>query len=303
MANDLIVSPPVPATRPRRTVPAIVFGNRPTTIAKRLTVMLAAAAFVYFAVIGNLMQRIDADLALTRPVPVEGGSAAIDAAAGLIEREVRTHRWSVNDPIFFPTDFHDNMPSFQRGIGRAVSRFIMEYESKIGRSRGSSAIDSDLERAVGLLQFPPDIWLFDFRQSLLPVQASGTQYLAAIDALDAYNRRVAEGTAPYELRADALALLLQRVAGDLGARGAVIDAHLREGGFIFDTRADDLFYVNKGMIYGYYMMLSGLGSDFDALTSRRSARRFMPIRASSRSDSRSSAAMIPIMSRSSSDSS
>lgn len=265
MANDLILRPQLPATRPRRSVPGLVFGTRPKTVAKRLTVMLAAAVLLYFGVAGNLMNRIDADLDFTRPVPVEGGSAAINAAAGLIEREVSTNRWSVNDPAFYPTAFHDNMPNFQRGIGRAVGRFVMEFESQIGRMRGSSAIDRDLERAVGQLQYPPDIWFFDFRQSLLPVQTSGSQYLAALDALDAYNARVATRAAPFEVRADALAITIQRLAADLGARTAAIDAHLRADGFIIDTAADDLFYVNKGMIYAYYHMLSGLGTDFEEL--------------------------------------
>jgi len=265
MANDLILRPQVPATRPRRTVPGIVFGTRPKTIAKRLTLMLAAATVLYFGVLGNLMHRIDADLDFTRPVPIEGGSAAINAAAGLVEREVRANRWSVNDPAFYPTAFHDNMPNFQRGISRAVGRFVMEFESQIGRMRGSSAIDRDLERAVGLLQYPPDVWLFDFRQSFLPVQTSDGQYRAALDALDAYNTRVAARAAPFEGRPDALAITLQRLAADLGARAAAIDAHLRKGGSMIDTTADDLFYVNKGMIYAYYHLLNGLGSDFDGL--------------------------------------
>jgi hypothetical protein len=265
MANDLIVQPGVPATRPRRSVPALVFGSRPVTIARRTTLMLIAAGILYFGVIGNLMHRIDADLDFSRPVPVEGGSAAINAAAGLIEREVRTYRWSVNDPSFYPTAFHDNMPNFQRGVGRAVGRFVMEFESQIGRMRGSSAIDRDLERAVGFMQYPPDVWVLDFRQSLLPVQTSGSQYLATLDALDAYNARVATGTAPFETRADALAITVQRLAADLGARAAEVDAHVRADRGLIDFAADDLFYVNKGMIYAYYHMLRGLGTDFDTL--------------------------------------
>jgi hypothetical protein len=95
--------------------------------------------------------------------------------------------------------------------------------------------------------------------------SSGSQYLAAVDALDAYNARVATGTAPFETRADALAITVQRLAADLGARAAEVDALVRADRGLIDFAADDLFYVNKGMIYAYYHMLRGLGTDFDTL--------------------------------------
>lgn len=265
MANDLIVRPQLPISQPKRSVPAIVFGTRPVTIARR-TLYFAAAVFVaYFGVLGNLMHRLDADPDFAPPNAVVGGSHAVNMTAGLIERETVTHRWSVNDPIFFPTAFLDNMPNFQRGLIRSISRFTTELEDQFGRLRGSSAIDPDLERAAGLLQFPPDVWLFDFEQSLLPVQPADTQYQAALRSLNAYNERVASGSAPFERRADALAMAVQRIASDLGSRAALVDEHVRRDGFIIDFVSDDVFYFNKGMTYGYYLMLRELGRDFEQL--------------------------------------
>ncbi len=263
MGNELIVRPQVPARRPEVSLPARIFGKRPVTVIKRSTVMLATVVALYFAGVGNWMHRIDADLSFTPPQPVEGGSHAVDMAAALIERETVTHRWTPNDPIFFPTAFHDNMPNFQRGLMRAVSRFTMELESQIGRLRGSSAIDRDLERAVGLLQFPTDVWIFDFDQSFLPVQPADTQYIAALSALRNYNERVARGVASFETRADALAMTLERMADELGSRAAVVDEHVSADGFIIDFVSDDIFYFNKGMAYASYLLLRELGRDFD----------------------------------------
>lgn len=265
MANDLIIRPQVPATRPNPSLPGIIFGTKPRVIFKRSFLMLAAAFVLYFGVIGNLMHRIDADLDFTPPAPVEGGSHAINMAEALIYREVNTHRWTANDPIFFPTAFHDNMPNFQRGLMRAVSRFTLEMENQIGRLRGSSAIDQDLERATGLLQFPTDVWLFDFDQSFLPIQPADTQYQAAARALRAYNTRVAQGLAVFETRADALAITIERMAGELGARAALVDDHVSQDGFIIDFVSDDIFYFNKGMAYATYLLLRELGQDFEAV--------------------------------------
>lgn len=263
MANDLIIRPQVPAKRPKTTLPGLVFGTRPSVIAKRSILFLATLFVLYFGVLGTLMHRIDADLDFSPPNPIEGGSHAVNMAEALILRETVENRWTANDPVFFPNAFHDNMPNYQRGMMRAISRFTMELENTIGRLRGSSAIDSDLERATGLLQFPTDVWLFDFDQSLLPIQPADTQYEAAARALRAFNTRVARGLAVFETRADALALTVERMAGELGARAALVDDHVSRDGFIIDFISDDIFYFNKGMAYASYLLLRELGHDFE----------------------------------------
>ncbi|WP_201157770.1 DUF2333 family protein [Rhodobaculum claviforme] len=265
MANEVIVRPQLPVPSPRRSVPALVFGTRPTTIAKRGTFYVVALVVLYFGVIGNLMHRIDTDLDFVPVNAVEGGSHAVNMAAGLIKRETVTHRWIANDPAFYPTAFLDNTPNFQRGLMRAVSRFTIELEDQVGRLRGSSAIDPDLERAAGLLQFPTDVWFFNFEEGFLPVQPADHQYRVAMRALEAYNARVAAGQAVFETRADALAAIVQRIASELGARAALTDAHLRRDNFVLDFVADDIFYFNKGVAYGNYLLIRELGRDFAAL--------------------------------------
>lgn len=269
MGNELIIRPQVPAKRPETSLPGLVFGTRPRVIVKRAFWMLVGVFVLYFGVFGNLMHRIDANLDFTPPAPVAGGSHAVNMAEALIAREVMTHRWTANDPVFFPTAFHDNMPNYQRGMMRAISRFTLELENQIGRLRGSSAIDSDLERASGLLQFPTDVWIFDLDQSFLPVQPAETQYEAAARALRAYNTRVARGMAIFETRADALAMTVDRMASELGSRAAIVDEHVSADGFILDTVADDIFYLNKGMAYASYLLLRELGRDFETVIAQQ----------------------------------
>ena len=263
MANDLIVRPQLPVPRPRRSVPALVFGTRPTTIAKRSTLYVVLLVVFYFGVIGNLMHRIDTDITFVPPNAIEGGSHAVNMAAGLIERETVTHRWIANDPFFFPSAFLDNTPNFQRGLMRAVSRFTIDLEDHVGRLRGSSAIDPDLTRAAGFVQFPTDQWFFNFEESWLPVQPADSQYRAAMRALNAYNLRVAAGLAVFDTRSDSLAFMVQRIAGELGSRAATVDDHLRDSNWLINFVSDDIFYFNKGMTFAYYLMLRELGNDFE----------------------------------------
>ena len=74
MANDLIIRPQLPAKRPTHSVPALIFGTRPGTIAKRSALYLVAVLVLYFGVLGNIMHRIDADLDLPRPTRSRGAA-------------------------------------------------------------------------------------------------------------------------------------------------------------------------------------------------------------------------------------
>jgi hypothetical protein len=265
MPNDTLASSSLPVPQPRRKVARAILGKKPATVALRGSAIVAALFVGYFGVVGNLMNRVDADTDFTPVAVADGGSASVAMAAALIRRETVENRWSVNDPAFFPTVFHDNMPNFQNGILRGVSRFVMALESQIGRTRGSSAIDANLGRAVGMLQYPADVWMFDFRQSMFPVSPSDQQYRAALEALEAYNARVASGGAVFERRTDTFALTLQAMAAELGARTAEVDEHLRRDTFIIDGVTDDIFYFNKGQVYAIYLLLREMGRDFETI--------------------------------------
>ena len=225
---------------------------------------------LYYVVGAAWVHRIDDDPTCAPADVPPGGSRAVAVAAALVEREVDVHSWTANDPFFLPGAVLDNMPNYQQGIIYALSRFGNALTEQLARSRGTSAVDPDADRAAGLLRYPGDIWLFDFDTSLAPTASSESQYRAAYRALRAYNQRVADGTATFERRADNLIDTLERFANDLGSASAVIDQHLRDNaGFPISFSADDIFYRTKGRLYAYFLLLKALGQDFEQVLNER----------------------------------
>jgi len=83
---------------------------------------------------------------------------------------------------------------------------------------------------------------------------------------DRLHKRLGAGQAAFERRADSLQALLDRIANDHGSDSAVIDQQIIEkAGDLFDTRADDIFYFNKGRLYANYLLMRELGADFESV--------------------------------------
>lgn len=257
---------PTPAPRRRLRLPRFSAGLAGRWLG-RLVLGLIILIALYYSVGALIVHKIDDDPAFSSPVEAgAGGSRAVAIASALIEREVNRHEWVANDPFFLPGAVLDNMPNFQQGIIGALSRFGIEMTDQIGRTRGSSQADADLDKAAGLLKYPGDIWSFDFSTSWWPTASSEAQYRAARVALLDYNRRLTSGAAVFERRADNLMATLDRIAADLGSLSAVIDGHIEEeAGSPLDFQADDVFYRTKGRLYGYYLLLRELGVDFEAV--------------------------------------
>lgn len=231
---------------------------------------IVVLAAIYF--VGGMvwMHRIEADLQFGTNLEVPAGaSRAVAVTSALVDREVNQNRWLPNDPPFLPSHFLDNAPNFQRGMIEALARFSVELNDEIGRVRGSSAADADLGNAAGRLQYPADIWIFEW--SSAPVQPSSeSQYRRAVEDLRRYNQRLASGEAVFERRSDNLRATLDRIAADMGAVSASIaDKVDRDTARWIDFTADDVFYRNKGRMYAYYMVLRELGRDYEALIRER----------------------------------
>jgi hypothetical protein len=226
-------------------------------------VLLVGLLVVYYVGGMLLLHEIDDDpeFGLQSSAP-EGGSQAVAVAADLIDREINTHRWVANDPFFMPGSLLDNTPEYQQGIVTAVSRFALELADQIARTRGSSQVDPDLDRAAGLLRYPGTIWIFDFRTSWAPTASSEQQYRQAMAALRSYNQRLSRGQAVFEARADNLLGTLDRFAADLGSQSAAIERSLAASGFGPDFTADNLFYANKGRLYAYFLLMRAMEADF-----------------------------------------
>jgi len=231
---------------------------------------LIGVIILYYLIGMAVVHKVWDDTGYTVSEVPQGGSRAVAMTADLINREIDVNRWVANDPFFLPGYMLDNMPNYQQGMIYALSRFALEMSDQLGRTRGSSEVDKDLDKAAGLLKYPGDVWIIDFSTSWLPTVSSEKQYRAARKALIAYNQRLASGQATYETRADNLQTTLLRFTADLGSSSAIIDQHLAQaGGWGVDTKVDDIFYSAKGRLYGYYMILRELGHDFDKVVRDR----------------------------------
>ncbi len=203
---------------------------------------------------------------------VSGGSHAVDMVTALINREVNETNWVPNNPFPFPSYFLDNMPNFQLGLMYALSRFAIEMTNSLGRTRGSSVVDPDLDKAAGLLKYDGTIWVWEPSTSLLPTARAESQFDAGMRALESYNRRLAAGQAVLDRRADNLIAFLDRISADLGSTSAVLAERAEAPSYgWFDRRADDDFYNAKGRLYGYYKILEALGKDFQQVIAERNA--------------------------------
>ncbi|MDP6351766.1 MAG: DUF2333 family protein [Alphaproteobacteria bacterium] len=238
--------------------------------------IVVAAALLYYPIGMAMVHRIndDPEFAPTGARAEAGGSRTVALTAALIAREIDGAGWVPNDPAIYPSAALDNMPNFQLGLKAALFRFAIELTDQIGRTRGSSQADGDLDSAAGELKFPGDVWLWDMSVSVLPTATSENHYRKAVRLLDLYNQRLGEGNAVFDRRADNLLGTLDRIAADLGSASAELESHVRGqagglGGGLLDFAADDLFYNVKGRLYGYYMILAALGTDFDQVMAER----------------------------------
>lgn len=229
-------------------------------------ILLPIAIAVLYVSIALSISKIndDTSFAVAADKITTNGSYTVDLLAALIQRETSDNAWPANDPWFLPGHWIDNMPNFQIGMFGSFTRFTQELRDQLGRTRGSSRVDTDLERAAGNIAYAPDTWILRGGAPVIPAE---NMYLDARTSLLEYNKRLANGQATYERRVDNLVALVGRITNDLGSDSAVIYDHLRNhAGLPFDTKTDDVFYQTKGKMYGYYMILNGLGQDFAEIT-------------------------------------
>ncbi len=244
-----------------------------------LTVLLVVLGVVAYILIGMaVVYKIDDDPAWRPIEQVRGGSAAVDMAAGLIRREVQINGWTPNDPPFYPGWYLDNMPNFQAGILYAVQRFTDQLRQYVGRNRRSSAEDADLAQAYGKLSIDPRRWVYDITQSWIPTVPAEEEFMQARDLLITYNQRVASGEAFFEPRADNLIDTLGQLRNDLGSAAAQIENFNAGEAVPFGQDRDarpardfEIYYRNKGRLYGYFMLFEALETDFAQVLADRGA--------------------------------
>ena len=202
----------------------------------------------------------------------------VDATADLVDFNVNQNAW-ISSMLLYKlglfglpwdkTPFFDNKASFQRGVNQAVRRTTIELVDTLGRVRGTSQIDADLQSARGALQFDENTWYFSF-SPFGPKTPTPSFYRSAIKDLRKFNTRLEKCDAVFDARADNLLQFIDRIANDIGATSAILRERSENynSGW-FDTRADDRFWFAYGQLYGYYGILKAARADFADVIEQR----------------------------------
>lgn len=198
-------------------------------------------------------------------------SAIVDVTADLTDFNVNQNAW-ISSMLLYKlgffgaswdsTPFLDNKASFQRGINQAIRRTSVELVDTLGRVRGTSGINTDLQNARGNLQFDEYSWYFGF-SPFGPKTPTPAYYRAAINSLRKFNTDLAACNAIFDGRADNLIQFIDRIANDLGSTSDILaERSQNHNRGWFDTRADDRFWFAYGQLYAYYAILAAAQADF-----------------------------------------
>lgn len=205
-------------------------------------------------------------------------SLIVDATANLVDFNVNQNAW-ISSMLFYKlglfglawerTPFFDNKAAFQRGVNQAVRRTTIELVDTLGRVRGTSQIDADLQKARGNLQFDEETWYFGL-SPFGPKTPTPSFYRSAIKDLQAFNARLEKCEAVFDARSDNLLLFIDRIANDIGATSAILRERSEKYNLgWFDPRADDRFWFAYGQLYGYYGILTAAHADFKDVIAQR----------------------------------
>ncbi|RUM95885.1 DUF2333 family protein [Pseudaminobacter arsenicus] len=165
------------------------------------------------------------------------------------------------------TPFFDNKAAFQLGINQVMRRTTTELVDTLGRVRGTSQIDQNLQDARTALAWSETAWYIGLRG---PTRPTPSVYREAIAKLRAFNSSLEKCGATFDARADNLMQFLDRIAGDIGSTSDILRQRIEisDAGW-FDMRADDRFWFAYGQLYAYYGILVAARSDFAAIIAER----------------------------------
>lgn len=203
-------------------------------------------------------------------------SAIADISAQLVDFNVNRNAW-ISSMLasklgFFGipwrnTPFFDNKAAFQLGINQVMRRTTTELVDTLGRVRGTSQIDQNLQDARTALAWDETAWYLGLRG---PTRPTPSVYREAIGKLRAFNLSLEQCRANFDARADNLFQFLDRIANDIGSTSDILQARITSSNAgWFDTRADDRFWFAYGQLYAYYGVLAATRLDFSAIIAER----------------------------------
>lgn len=205
-------------------------------------------------------------------------SAIVQVTADLLDYNVNQNSW-LSSTIAYKmglfglewdhTPWMDNKAAFQRGIHQAIRRTAVELVDTLGRVRGTSQIDQNLQDARGAVEFDEETWYFGLRP-FGPKTPSPSFYRTGITSLRAYNDRLLKCEVVFNARADNLERFVDRIASDIGSTSDIISRQSQNNNTgWFDPRADDRFWFAYGQLYAYYGILKATRHDFAAVIENR----------------------------------
>lgn len=199
-------------------------------------------------------------------------SAMVQMTADLIDFNVNQTVWVPSNPLskagflfiwdWKDTPFFDNKAAFQLGINQVMRRTSIELVDRLGRVRGTSSINTNLQEAREAINYREDAWFFTFSPPFLQ-PSTQARLRDGRESLIKFNDELKSCSADFDARADNLLQFFDRVTGDIGSTSEILQRRMEVSNFTgFDSRADDRFWFTYGQLYAYYGILSAARSDF-----------------------------------------
>ena len=167
------------------------------------------------------------------------------------------------------TPFFDNKAAFQLGVNEVVRRTALELVDRLGRVRGTSQIDQNLQNARQNIYYNEDLWYFSF-DPFGPKSPTPTSYRAAIRNFAEFNARLGRCEATFDPRADNLLKFLEQMASTIGSTSDILRDRIEESNAgWFDFRADDRFWFAYGQLYALNGIMAAAQADFNEVVQER----------------------------------
>ncbi|MDZ7823280.1 MAG: DUF2333 family protein [Ahrensia sp.] len=253
--------------------------------------VLIAFSYVYLIYITQWWNRGDVEYAnaYTTEQPMAVGaklddgtckaSQMVQASADLIDFNVNQTSWVPANPLskagilyiwdWKDTPFFDNKAAFQLGVNQVVRRTSVELVDRLGRVRGTSSINQNLQDAREDINYNEDAWVFTFSPPFVQPSTMSRLRDGRVSLL-AFNDELIKCSGDFDARADNLLQYLDRVTGDIGSTSDILQRRIDVSNFTgFDARADDRFWFTYGQLYAYHGMLTAARSDFAEIVQQR----------------------------------
>ncbi|MEP1209395.1 MAG: DUF2333 family protein [Rhizobiaceae bacterium] len=205
-------------------------------------------------------------------------SSIVRATADLIDFNVNENTWIPSTLFaklgFFGipwknTPYFDNKAAFQLGINKALRRTSIELVDRLGRVRGTSGINQNLQEARTGLAYDEDSWFFSmdpfgFRTT------TQTNYRRAGERLVAFNQELETCVTNFDARPDNLLEFFDRITKDIGSTSDILRTRMEASNLGWlDPRADDRFWFAYGELYAYSGILAAARADFSEVVATR----------------------------------